>query len=379
MTRKLCFAHGGDVSTPSGGSDRVTALASGLQERGYTVHLVVPTPDAALPDRLADVTVHLADPSGMLPGALGRASAVARTAIRVAERENAMVQFEHSTLAGIGSLQGAAGFVLDMHDFASARFDHVETATAPLLKHGVAWLERLAVRRASRIVVVSEVMRDALVDRWAVPESDITVVPNGYFRDRIEPHRNVSPVQGRVCFLGTLHPKVDLRALEQLAESEPVSELVVIGDGAKRAELDRLCREHDALRATGRLPDADAFDLLASAEVAINPQDESLLQRSSSPVKLYYYAALGLPMVVAPGPSVVSTLVDRDAAVTARGADTVTAAVGRLLADASRRAELGANALEAASRFRWSRRIDMLRRQWSQMLEVSQMSAGDET
>lgn len=367
MTGSLCIAHGGDVSEPSGGTDRVTALAGGLRERGHDVHLVVPDPASDLPERLADVVVHPVATGGRLLAAPRSAGAVIRRARRVARRKGARLQLEHSTLAGLAALRGTDGFVLDMHDLAFARFDHVNALAAPLLKRGTAWLERHAVRSASHVIVVSEVMRDVVVDRWGVPSSAVAVVPNGYFPDRIASVCDVPTVDGRVCFLGTLHPKVDVDAFERVADLPAVSDLVVIGDGARRRALERRAASNDSLRVTGRLSDREAFELLAGAVVAINPQHESLLQRASSPVKLYYYAALGLPMVVAPGPAVVADLAARDALVTARGDRAVAAAVERLLENPGRRATIGGNAREAAKAFEWSARIDALSNRYNRL------------
>lgn len=368
---RLCIAHGGDVSSPSGGTDRVTALASGLQKRGFEVHLVVPTPNSKLPDKLDEVNVHAVGTDNTFPGPLGRAWAVANAAKRVADQEGARLQFEHSTLAGVATLQGAENFVLDMHDLAYARYDYVDTVTAPFLKRGVAWIERRAVESASNVVAVSEVMRNAIVDQWNVTQSDVTVVPNGYYPERIRPAEDIEKVEGRVAFLGTLHPKVDLEAFEQIASSQRVSEVVVIGDGAQRDDLESLANRNESVTVTGRLPDDEAFAYLASAEVAVNPQTESLLQKSSSPVKLYYYAALGLPMVVAPGPSIVEELAEQDAAVTAQGSREVAETAENLLDDDDQRLELGSNAREAATSFRWTRRIDMIAEFYEQTLGMT--------
>jgi glycosyltransferase involved in cell wall biosynthesis len=158
--------------------------------------------------------------------------------------------------------------------------------------------------------------------------------------------------------MGTLHPKVDVEVFEQVASLSGVSDLIIIGDGAQRNKVERLADDYDSVRATGRLPDEEAFELLGSASIAINPQTQSELQRSSSPVKLYYYAALGLPMVVAPGPTVVRELVERDAAVTADGSRMVANRVENLLSDDERRSALSGNAREAAESFQWTRRID---------------------
>jgi glycosyltransferase involved in cell wall biosynthesis len=336
----------------------VTALASGLQERGIDVTLVVPEPSGSVSDRLENVAIHSVSVDGVGDISFVRAAKIAREADRVADRENARLQIEHSTLAGVGTLVGASNYVLDMHDLGYARFDHVQHPLSPVLKRGVRWLERRAVRSAADIVVVSEYMQSALED-WGIDSEQVNVVPNGFFDERIESAEGLETVEGRVCFLGTLHPKVDIEAFQEVASLSNVSEMVVIGDGAQRDSIESLAEGNESIRVMGRLPDEEAFELLGSAAVALNPQTQSELQRSSSPVKLYYYAALGLPMVVAPGPTVVEDLVERDAAVTAVGGEAVAEAVDELLSDDERRANVGVNARDASEAFRWARRVDM--------------------
>jgi glycosyltransferase involved in cell wall biosynthesis len=368
----LCLAHGGDVSRPSGGTDRVTALAAGLQDRGFDVLLVVPDPVASLPDCLADVSVQPVETDRFgVSNALTRAETVASTARRIAEAEGAALQLEHSTLAGVGTLRGCDGYVLDVHDIGHPRYDHVDSAAAPVLKRGVAWLERRAVDRATHVVVVSEYMRETLRDDCGVTDERITVVPNGFSLERVEGYRDVGEVPGRVCFLGTLHPKVDVETLRAVGRLPAVSDLVIVGDGAQRDRVDTLASGMDSVRATGRLPDEAAFELVASAQVLVNPQTGSELQRSSSPVKLRCYAALGGAMVVTEGPSVVEELVSARAARSASSRQGFVGTVERVLASPDLRRELSRNARRVAKGFTWNERVRELSAMYRRLAERS--------
>jgi glycosyltransferase involved in cell wall biosynthesis len=351
---RLCIGHGGDLGEPSGGTDRVSALAAGLAERGAAVTLVAPQPSGPVPDRLDAVDCVHVDPP---PSSVARAVTVARAAAERARADDALLQLEHSTLAGVGTLAGVDGYLLDMHDLGYSRFDHLDSPAAPLLKRAVRRLEGRALARADHVVVVSEVMAELVREMWDVPEGSLSVVPNGYFPETVEPFRDVPTVEGRVTFLGTLHPKVDVGTLAAIADLPSVSEMVVVGDGARRDDLQRAATRSDSLRATGRLPDEEAFGLLASAEAVVNPQTVSAIQRSSSPVKLYYYAALGRPMVVTPGPSVVETLVGRGAAITARSRRHFVDRVRAVLEEPSFADRLGRSARETAEEFIWTDRV----------------------
>jgi glycosyltransferase involved in cell wall biosynthesis len=352
---RLCLGHGGDLGEPSGGTDRVSALAAGLTEHGFDVTVVVPTPSGPVPDRLDPVECVYVDPP---PSSALKAAAVARRAAKRARDDDAVLQLEHSTLAGIGTLTGVDGYVLDMHDLGYSRFDHVDTPAAPLLRRTVKHIEKRALRRADHVVVVSEVMADLVERLWDVPSGSVSVIPNGYFPETVAPFHDVPTEPGRVVFLGTLHPKVDVDTIVAIAGLSAVSEMVVIGDGAQRDRLERAAEQVDALRTTGRLPDGDAFELVASAAAVVNPQTVSAIQRSSSPVKLYYYAALGKPMVVTPGPSMVESLVRHGAAVTARSRRNFVDRVRAVLEDPTFAATLGENAQHVAEDYIWQNKID---------------------
>lgn len=359
---RICIAHGGDVSTPSGGTDRVSAFASGLASRDWEVTLVVPELNGEPQYDLDSVDVREVELPAPLENSVSTTIAVARRAKQIAERQNASLQYEHSIMAGLGSLAGASSYVLDMHDLAYSRYDHVDSMLSPVLKRGVEELERRAVARADGIVVVSEYMARELRTEWNVSGEKISVVPNGFFPEKLEPFEDVDVVAGRVCFLGTLHPKVDVGAIEEVCQLPSVNEMVVIGDGAQRDRLEALEQEYSELEVTGRLPDSEAFETLASASVAINPQHASDLQRSSSPVKLYYYAALGKPMVVTEGPPVVKDLVDANAALASDSRGDFVDSVSRVLENPDLAEALRTNALEQAQEFEWDARLDVLSR-----------------
>lgn len=360
---RLFIAHGGDVSEPSGGTDRITALAAGLEERGTDVSLVVPEPSAELPSKLETVDVRPVDSNRYgVQNSLITAGAVARRAREIASAEDAFLQIEHSTLGGIATMLGETDYILDMHDLAFARFDHVNSLAAPALKRGISWLERRAVRRADHIIAVSEYMGTVLRERWNVPERDISVIANGYFPERITAVRDTEVVLGRISFLGTLHPKVDVETLVALTDLAAVNELVVIGDGQQRDRLEQIKRNRklQSLKVLGRLSNEKAFHYVAGSQAVVNPQTPSELQRASSPVKLYYYAALGKPIVASSGPDIVETLANEDAALVADSAEMFINCVDRVLRDDDLATRLGNNARTVSEKFIWRRQVATL-------------------
>ena len=355
----IVIAHAADVSKPSGGTERVSAFASGLQAAGHDVTLVVPKPADSLPDRLSDVRTSTVPVEGA--GVLSqpvRGGAIVRRAKRVADERDGVLQIEHSPLAGLGATLGCRNFVLDMHDFAFPSPVYGDLPMGWVAQRFVKFMEGRGVRNAVEIVVVSNLMRQLVLDTWDVEAERITTIPNGYFSSVRESYADTPTVEGRVVFLGSLHPKLSVEPFARISRLPDVSELVVIGDGPKRSALESL--DSDALRLTGFLPDAEAYELVASAAVAINPQRVSPLQRASSPVKLYYYGALGAPMVLTEGPDAVSDLAARGAAISVPEGGDFAGAVGRVLADDELRAEMREASHASAEAFTWETRVDSL-------------------
>ena len=354
----ICIVHGGTITSPSGGTDRVTAFCSGLAD-WHDVSLVVPEFDSSLPSRLDDVDV-VETPTS--ESRIIEAFRLTKIAHQEANKRNALLQFEHSILGGIGSMVGRRTYVLDMHDLAFSRFDHIDSIAAPGLKSVVSLIEQLALKRADHVVVVSNTMRQIIHDRWNVPLADVSVIPNGYFPELVDSFTGVEEVPGRVSFLGTLHPKIDVQAIVNVARLSVVDEVVIIGDGYERERLERLVDQCDlrALNVVGQLPDRKAFEIVASSQVVINPQQQSKLQRASCPVKFNYYAALGTPMVVSAGPDAARSLTEQNAAVLIDSNQDFATAVHQVLEDDRLRSRMKMNARAAADDLTWSSRSKQL-------------------
>ncbi|WP_152042626.1 glycosyltransferase family 4 protein [Salinigranum salinum] len=355
----IVIAHGADLSKPSGGTERVSAFASGLADAGHDVTVVVPRPSGSLPSRLNGVRTSTVpvNHSGIASQPI-RGAAVSRRAKRIAEERGAYLQIEHSTLAGLSTLVGCRDFVLDMHDLAHPSPLYGNLPAGMIFQSIVKRMEKLGIDEAQEIIVVSDQMQQLVTDIWNVPADRFTTIPNGHFPGLTAEFTDVDTVEGRVVFFGTLHPKISVPIMKEISQLPELSEFVIIGDGPMRGKLERI--DSDKIRLTGYLSDAEAFRTVASAEVAINPQHVSPLQRASSPVKLYNYAALGVAMVLTEGPDVVRELGERGAATVVREGEDFTTAVREILTDPSLRMSMQAAALDVATEFTWDERVRSL-------------------
>jgi len=363
----ICIVHAGDLSVPSGGTDRVVHIATGLTDLGIDVSLVVPEPDGRVPANLKRIDMHpIRRPT--IDSKLLLAAKLTRRAKRIANRQDAVLQIEHSSLAGVAALLGCSGFVLDMHDlvFPSPRFEEFPLVPA-VARMGVKTLEKLAVTSASHIFVVSSPIKEVLHQEWGITDSKVSVVPNGFSPDEVDQYADTDTVEGRVGFIGTLHPKLNIDAFVEMAKRSEVDSVVVIGDGMLYDELEESVKQGgvtDKVMMTGQLPGEEAYELLATSEVFVYPVKASEHTRMLSGVKIYDYAALERPMVLddVSESDVWACFESEDAAVFA-DPDDVSDFVDKiceLLDDESRRDEIAANARALVHEYEWNNQVEKI-------------------
>jgi glycosyltransferase involved in cell wall biosynthesis len=122
---------------------------------------------------------------------------------------------------------------------------------------------------------VISVNRDHL-DLLAGSHEDVAFVPNGVNLDRFD--IDSPPVEGRILFIGRLVPQKRvndlIEAYSMIAEDVPESELVIVGTGPLKAELEELADElsvDDRIRFEGHVPDDAIPKYYASADVFVLP------------------------------------------------------------------------------------------------------------
>lgn len=228
-------------------------------------------------------------------------------------------------------------------------------------------LTRLSVRRAARVIAVSEHTARDIVTRLGVPAERVVVVPNAAadeFRPEPDPavldaFRASKGLPPRfLLFIGTLEPRKNvtglLRAFARIADEFPDVPLVI---GGGRGWLDgEIFATHaglglgDRVRFVGYLPAAELPRWYQSATIFAYPS---------------LYEGFGLPVLeaMACGTAVITSTVSSLPEVAGTAGLTVdphddaalAAALRQLLAEPDRRASLRAAGLARAATFSWSR------------------------
>lgn len=226
--------------------------------------------------------------------------------------------------------------------------------------------ERLNLKAAARIFVVSEVERQNLEAR-GVPAAKIVVNPNGVDAERFRPNiggaeiRNelgigdAEVVAGFVGTFGPWHGVVQLaEAIKQVPADVPVRFLLV-GSGSLHGEVEQILKaETESRRAifTGtvaheRVPQLlDACDILVSPHIPLADGSDFF----GSPTKVFEYMAMGKAIVASRLGQIGEVLeADETALLVEPGnVDELAHAVIKMVASADLRTRLGARAREVA-------------------------------
>lgn len=222
-------------------------------------------------------------------------------------------------------------------------------------------LQRSQYRMADGIVAVSEGLA-----RWLAAEtkrSDVVVSPNG------ANHRLFRPGLGKpaglperyAVFFGQFAPWQRLEVLlaaAKHAQWPPDVDLVVVGDGLLRPEVERAAEENPRVHYLGQLPYADMPPVVAnalSAAVLTYAPDRA----GYSPLKLYESMACGVPVVCSDTPGQAEYVREANAGIVVppEDAEAVARAVAVLAADPHAAREMGANGRRAVEeRYSWEAR-----------------------
>lgn len=246
--------------------------------------------------------------------------------------------------------------------------------------------ERLNLRRAARIFVVSEVERRNLL-RIGIEDEKIVVNPNGVDAERFRPNiggesarreLGIEKDETLVGFVGTFGPWHGVLTLAEAIKLVPETARVrflLVGSGALRGEVERLLREGGAARRvilTGaveheRVPRLlDACDVLASPHVPLEDGSEFF----GSPTKLFEYMAMGKGIVASRLGQIGEVLRDEETALLVEPGNALelSQAVMRLADSKDLRERLGAAARrEASAHHTWAdnaRRVLEAYRSW---------------
>lgn len=217
------------------------------------------------------------------------------------------------------------------------------------------WLDRLARRRVDAVVANSDAVRREVAAYEGIDPGRIRVIHNGVdipapippaVRGALRAAWGVGPGDVLVGCVGNYKfgkgQEVLIRAIAKALPTSPALRLILVGEGPRRAELQRLVDElgvHDAVRLHGAEPDArdiiGAFDIAAQASVS-EGLPNAVLEAAAAGLPIVATDAGGTAEILDQGRVGILVPIDDEAAM----AD----AIARLAADPDLRRSLGESA-----------------------------------
>jgi glycosyltransferase involved in cell wall biosynthesis len=358
MVPKVVIVCGGDIAVPSGGTNRVLAFAKALQN-DFNVHLIFPTLEKDFPRELENIKIHTVPvKSETRKSKILRALYVSYKAKKI-RGDNEILQVEHSTLGGIMTFLRISNFLLDIHDLSFDDPQYTNLSFSSLIKKFIFHIEERAVKKAIKIIVVSNRMKNFIMSNWGISDEKIEVIPNGYDEKKFKSlsFKNIHEIDGMISFLGTFTHKLDLNKIIKLAKSLNFATIYMIGDGPLHKEFVRKIRENgiNNVILTGRLPDKKAYELIMKSQVCIFPVMLSWHTIVSCPVKLFEYAALGKAIVADNVAEICKLFKEKNAILASNPSnhEQFIKNVQAVLEDKTLRKKLGENAKNLVKNFTW--------------------------
>jgi glycosyltransferase involved in cell wall biosynthesis len=273
------------------------------------------------------------------------------------------------TLAAVGILARLAGrrVVYDMHDSGPELFMAKFRSERALGLLRAA--QRAAIRCADQVIVTNETQRALAIERGGRSPADVTVVRNGPRTSEFPEPLAARPGElraPRLVYVGTLDVQDGVLDLPALLSAPALGQarLTIVGEGTAREELCARVREagvEDRVTLTGHVPHERVADLIADADIGIDPAPPTELNEGSTMIKVAEYMGAGRPVVAYDLRETRRTA--GEAALYARDGrpEDFAALIGDLAGDGERRLRLGRLARERALGLTWDRSEEALR------------------
>lgn len=297
----------------------------------------------------------------------------ARPAVRIAweQAAGAIAGYRHKldllhSPVNVTPLAGGDHQIVTVHDLAFHYFP--EQYPMPKQRYLRA-MTRLSVRRAARVIAVSESTRQDLIQLYNCDPEQVVAIPNGvdpsYSPMGEAADRAFREAQGLpaefLLFVGTLQPRKNLdRLLRAYAKVAGELDWPLVVIGARGWQYDPIFRTvrqlglGERVRFSGYVPAEELPDWYSAATIFILP---SLYEGYGLPA--LEAMACGTPVIASSTSSLPEVVGDAGLLVDPLDEDAITGEILRLAGDARLRQELSDLGLRRAARFSWRRSIEL--------------------
>ena len=164
----------------------------------------------------------------------------------------------------------------------------------PLIRRAARALERLVLRRATRVIALSPGIQSGVVAAGA-PAERVALVPNASDLDLFRPAP--LPERFRVSYFGAMGEANDLVPVVEAARLLDGVEFVLMGDGKHRAQLERSSPPNVTFTGTAA-GKQEVAELAASSSACLTVFKDVPVLATNSPNKLFDTFAAGRPAIV---------------------------------------------------------------------------------
>ena len=239
-------------------------------------------------------------------------------------------------------------------------------------------IRNLCARQSSRIVVVSNVLKQFLLDHWKGVTADrITAMPNAAEVKKLGSPGDAGDLRSRlglgnafiIGFLGTFQAWYGLEnliaAMPKVIQRVPHARLLMVGDGHIRDQLERQVADSglkEVVQFTGYIDHTEVPRYLSIFDAAVAAFRDLDIAFCGSPIKLFEYMAAGRAIVasrIGQIPEIVEH--DRTALLVEPGnVDQLADALVRLSGDPALRQRLGTAAQQEGQQYSWEAYAEQL-------------------
>jgi glycosyltransferase involved in cell wall biosynthesis len=201
-------------------------------------------------------------------------------------------------------------YVFDHHDLCPELYQSRYRAMNGLVSRALLWIEWANLKLADVTIATNESYKQIHVQRGKRNPDTVFVVRNGPNRKRMEistPSKRLCLMNKQIlCYIGSLNPQdgVDylLRSLKHLLIELKREDFycVIIGSGDSLEHLRKLATNlnlNGQVELTGYISEKELKEILAAADICVDPDPSSPLNDVSTWIKVMEYMAYGKPIV----------------------------------------------------------------------------------
>lgn len=372
---RLFYVAHFDCAAPAGHATHVRGVVNELARQGHEVWLFASGWNDQSGSRVRFVPVRQVRAPGLYALSFGLSSLLPVLWQALRRRPQAIYSRFYTALWPLVLLARALGIPLAIEVNSDLENERQANRQGPWKRRVGNWLEGLAYRWATGVVVVTPAIAQSIRARFRRVPAHIAVIPNGADVDVFRPRDAATcrrqlglPVDGRyITYVGAFQSWQGLSTLVAAAAQVPDATFLLVGDGPERAaitsQIARLGLDR-RVQVVSRQAPRQAACYMGAADVCAAPYTtaaasagESGAPMARSPLKIYSYLACGRPVVASHFQEAGAFVQQLGAglAVPPEDASALARAIQSLLADPALAQQMGrAGRLAVAQRHSWA-------------------------